>query len=451
MAESIPISEGSVSVKEVFESVEVSIAELCAKARAQYAHKNFEQAADLYSRATELQAELNGEMNPDNAEILFLYGRSLFKLGQSKSDVLGGRPSGEKMKHAPRKLEGITEENKPQEIEDSDNSLPVKPQESVAPNVETESISEKKKPLFQFTGDDNFEESDEEEAESDEENEDDLAAAFDVLDLAKVLFKKKLEANSKNEDNKKTIDSSMLNHIKERLADTHDLLAEISLENEQFSAAVSDGRAALAYKQELYSEDRNIIAEAHFKLSLALEFASITSSADTKNQDGAGDTEIDQTLRNEAIKEMEAAINSTNLKLQAKELELQTSNPTDDNEATRGQISEVKEMLADLQNRLEELKGPAIDVKSALYGSLVDKGGILGATALGESPSDVTARIEDAKKTATDVTGLTRKKVKVSDSNTANRKRKAEDVEEKSEKKVKFEASSDTATDTAVV
>lgn len=32
---------------------------------------------------------------------------------------------------------------------------------------------------------------------------------------------------------KETGDSSMTTHIKERLADTHDLLAEISLENER--------------------------------------------------------------------------------------------------------------------------------------------------------------------------------------------------------------------------
>jgi HAT1-interacting factor 1 len=32
---------------------------------------------------------------------------------------------------------------------------------------------------------------------------------------------------------KETGDSSMMRHIKERLADTHDLLAEISLENER--------------------------------------------------------------------------------------------------------------------------------------------------------------------------------------------------------------------------
>lgn len=71
-------------------SLDVSLADLCAKATALYAQKKYEDAADIFSRATEMQAEMNGEMNPKNAEILFLYGRALYKVGQSKSDVLGG-------------------------------------------------------------------------------------------------------------------------------------------------------------------------------------------------------------------------------------------------------------------------------------------------------------------------------------------------------------------------
>jgi len=61
-----------------------------------------------------------------------------------------------------------------------------------------------------------------------------LAAAFEVLDLARVLFTKKLEEPEETESKGKGVgDSPMLRHIKERLADIHDLLAEISLENER--------------------------------------------------------------------------------------------------------------------------------------------------------------------------------------------------------------------------
>jgi HAT1-interacting factor 1 len=78
-------------------------------------------------------------------------------------------------------------------------------------------------------------------------------------------------------------------------------------------------------------------------------------------------------------------------------------------------------------------------------------GGILGAT-LGESPAEAQARIEEAKKTAKDLTGLVRRKTKAPEAaegsangtsgTAANGKRKAEDLEEddvESSKKARVE------------
>lgn len=64
-------------------------------------------------------------------------------------------------------------------------------------------------------------------------------------------------------------------------------------------------------------------------------------------------------------------------------------------------------------------------------------GSVLGVT-LGESPTDAAARIEEAKKTATDLTGLVRRKAKPvagtpepsAGANGTNGKRKAEDEAE---------------------
>lgn len=63
--------------------------------------------------------------------------------------------------------------------------------------------------------------------------------AFEILDLARLLFAKRLEeAQAEGDDSKgKEVsngDSPTIKHIKERMADTHDLLAEISLENERY-------------------------------------------------------------------------------------------------------------------------------------------------------------------------------------------------------------------------
>jgi len=52
------------------------------------------------------------------------------------------------------------------------------------------------------------------------------------------------------------------------------------------------------------------------------------------------------------VKELEAAISSTKLKLQNKEVELASSFSPDDNEITITQIAEVKEIVTDMENRV---------------------------------------------------------------------------------------------------
>lgn len=149
----------------------VSLADLSAKGTALYAHKQYEDATEIFSRASVLQADLNGETAPENAEILFHYGRSLFKVGQSKSDVLGGPAATENKnasaagsskpaaKAAPAKTEAqkVTQEGiaiAAGQAGDATDKTDEKTKEGGP---------DEKKPLFQFTGDENFDDSSDEE------------------------------------------------------------------------------------------------------------------------------------------------------------------------------------------------------------------------------------------------------------------------------------------------
>ncbi|KAI0534979.1 hypothetical protein GGR58DRAFT_480809 [Xylaria digitata] len=436
-------------------SLNVSLADMVAKATALYQSKKYAEAAEIFSTATERQAELNGEMAPENADVLFLYGRCLFKVGQSNSDVLGGKAPGDKKnpnsvgkpKAKKSQAESSTadapgkEETGAEEVTDEGVAM-------IAENAgaEEEKLPDAKKPLFQFTGDENFEDSDEEEAngegQDEEEEDDDLAVAFEILELSRVLFEKQLEEATITEGPDKEVaaaENKLVRHFKERLSDIHDLLAEISLENEKFPEAIKDCRATLKYKEELHTEDSEIIAEAHFKLSLALEFASMT----TTSEDGAeaGPKTIDEAMRTEAAEELEKAIKSTKLKLQNKEVELATSHAPEDNDETRRQITDVKEIIADMEQRLTELRKPPVDMDAAL-GQDNPLTGLLGQ-ALGGS-SEQAARVEEAKKNAKDVSGFVRKKAKEepkAEPEEKNGKRKAEEPADGQEdpKKAKVE------------
>ncbi|KAI0473247.1 histone H1-binding protein [Xylariaceae sp. FL0804] len=428
-------------------SINVSLADLTAKATALYQSKKYDEAAEVFSQATEMQAELNGEMAPENADVLFLYGRCLFRVGQSKSDVLGGKaPAEKKPKKAsqPKAKAAPTASSAVNESEADKTDAEKVAEEGVAAIAKNASGSgikdedtEAKKPLFQFTGDENFEDSDEDEAEegaedgAEEEEDDDLAVAFEILELSRLLFEKRLEQiNAENLEEKGAEkieeNSKLVRHVKERLADTHDLLAEISLENEKFPEAIKDGRATLKYKTELYSEESEMVAEAHFKLSLALEFASVTTTSEDAG-DASAKT-VDENLRTEAAEELEKAIASTQLKLKNKEVDLAMMHAPEDNDESRKQIAEVKELIAEMEQRLVDLRKAPMDVEEAL-GKDNPLSGILGK-ALGESAAEQERRVEEAKKSANDLSGLVRKKTKEEPEKEApgeaNGKRKAE-------------------------
>ncbi len=185
----------------------------------------------------------------------------------------------------------------------------------------------------------------------------------------------------------------------------------------RYPSAIADARESLKFKKDLYPQESEIIAEAHFKLSLALEFASVTQSSD--DADAGEKKTMDEGLRAESAEHLQAAIDSVKLKLQNKEVELATVHNPEDNEATRKQITDQKEILADMEQRLVDLKKGPVDVDAALGAAT---GGLFGA------PQRPGVDVEEAKKNATDLTGLVRKK------------RKAEEpAEEGAEKKPKID------------
>lgn len=368
-----------------------------AEATAKYAIKDYDAAAELYSQATELQARINGEMSPRNADLLYAYGRCLYHLALRNSDVLGPKVAGEAQAE-----ESKASSNKKQ----SNQSKPAGPAagptageaSSKGPDEKNNGKDEDsslagKKPLFQFTGDENFDDSDDsdelasggangkEGGEAEEDLEDDFANAYEVLDLARILLLKRIEEIQDQEEGavegkgkgNASKSSETMHQLKERLADTHDLQAEISLEGERFPAAVTDLKAALDLKKELFPESSSLIAEAHYKLSLALEFSSVTRQ---KDPSGGGENEdnqvqqVDVVMREEAANEMEAAIQSCKLRIQVELARLNGRGESKDGDqhagkkVTKVDIDDVKDMVEEMEQRVYS---PSPSVPSPLH------------------------------------------------------------------------------------
>lgn len=393
MADSVPDppKEETAAPAAAGQESSAQLADLIARAGRSYAAKDYNGASELYSQATELQARLNGEMTPQNAELLYLYGRCLYHVGAGKSEVLGGQDAD---------MEVTDGAEKRREPVGSTAAAPTgAPPTTVRRKMMDEALSEvmehkdraaeekapPKKPannaLFQITGDENWDVSDEDEdadadgegvdgeaggdAEDDDDDDDELTVAWETLDLARVLYNRQLEELQEEgaaaaEAGKEQGDASArIRTVKERLADIHDLLAEISLGHEGYDAAVADSKSSLSLKKELYPPESSVVAEAHFKLSLALEFASIKAAPDQAG--GAADPDsmqVDRAVREEAAQQMEAAIQSARLRVAEEERELETGAEAEaeaENERLKKSINEVKEMIAEMEERVSRL------------------------------------------------------------------------------------------------
>lgn len=435
------------------EELKAQLDQLKAAATQQYSLKNYSAAAEIYSEAARIQDLINGEMSPPNAELLYQYGRCLYHVAVSRSDVLGGKVVGEEQpKRKKRKTEAdssaaslaATESNIGligNALKSGEQKLAEDIVEAAAEEKESGTMngaSDTSKPYFQITGDENFTDSEDEDAEDEdaEEEEDDFATAYEILDMARVLTSKQIEI-LKQSAGKDTAEIPGLRQLKERLADTFDLQAEISLENERFHDAINDARDGLMLKLELYPEENSLVAEAHFKLSLALEFASVTSTAEGEGENPeAKAAQIDENLRKEAALEMEKAIASSKLRIWKEEASLPSLDKAKAEE-TKKKISEVKEIVADMEQRLVELRNPAVTSLSALTGAVGGSDGsdvlrgVLG-TMLGESQVEKEKRIKAATAQANDLSSLVkhRRKGKEEVSGTDAIKRKSEEVED---------------------
>lgn len=323
---------------------------LISLASAKEAVKEYDAAADLYSQSSEVQAQLNGDMAIENADVLYAYGRCLYQVGVQKSDVLGSKLA------APDATESST---RPQVLEKEVGDVNTVGSESKnkTQSHSTDQECSTAQPYFQFKGDEAFDESSSSASEDDHTNgtaqdeDDDFANAFEILDLARVLYLRKSAKLAENTSS----DAADIRRVKERLADTYDIQAEISLEGERFSDAATDLRESLHLKQDLFPLEDPAIAECHYKLSLALEFSSVHGENSEGSHDGTdGSGKLDHALRKDAAKHMETAIESCKMRIAREQQRFATSETDNDGESAkikRG-VEEVKDIVSDMEQRV---------------------------------------------------------------------------------------------------
>ena len=328
---------------------------------------NVPEAVSNLAQACELLSKQFGETANECAEVYFYYGKSLLELSRMESGVLGNALEGvpeEETENNTSQFEDpakMTEQEKNEvtdnvsealeenfkDLEEKKEAAKTKDSEKKEDSKESseakkvseekkepsdkikESIEEAKKEIAKEgeskEGEEAMEEdeeesedgesgaeesSDEKKEEGSEEKKDEeeepsnLQLAWEMLELAKVVYTKQLEAEAGDKTK-----------ILERLCSTMLALGEVSIENENYKQAVEDIQECLK-KTEKLAKDARIIAETHYQLGVAQGFHAQHDDAVKSLQDAItiikermeNQKKLDTEEAKKEVKELEALI-----------------------------------------------------------------------------------------------------------------------------------------------
>ncbi|RPB29620.1 hypothetical protein L211DRAFT_832324 [Terfezia boudieri ATCC MYA-4762] len=432
-----------------------ALAALTAKARKAYSLKNYPEAVSLFARACESQALLHGsEDDPRNAHLLYLYGKALYQVAISKSDILGAAADASRKQISAEAAVGdkalsrdldVAKMGKVIHFEGDENWDNTDSEGGDADAQEGEAGDGKDGDTNNNNNNNDDDDHEDDHDGDDDDDDDDMAAAWEVLDLARVLSHKALDPawTPSIPINTLTTPPNTLPSISEptvvgprpttttttttadppqtpltptqrtslltQLSDIYDLLGEISLESENFPQSILDLRCSLTLKLFLFPTHHKLVSEAHYKLSLALEFASA--------MEGVSDSDSAKG-RKEAAEQMELAVCSVRQRITVEQEALASSDKgkgkgkgaaTQEDDAAEKSLLDAKEIVAELEQRLNDLRAPVPSDELESANPMIS--GLLKSV-LGETQAEQKRRLEEAIQGANDVSGLVRKKEK---------------------------------------
>jgi len=260
------------------ESVQSSAMEHMMEGRRNFLCSDYPSSVSSLALACEMLAKQFGDTANECADSYFHYGKALLELARMEGGVLGnaleGVPEGddtedpqvesaEKMTEDEREdvgtkvMEALEENFVEHEekvatlLEGHKKAVDCEEEEDVEEGQESMDVDVKE-------GEKTSGKKSEDEMEAEVENEDlsNLQRAWEVLELAKIIYTRMIK-EAKNEMNEKKLCETLLT------------LGEVSIENENWSTAVEDLKACLTKRKELGMESR-LIAETHYHLGVAL-------------------------------------------------------------------------------------------------------------------------------------------------------------------------------------
>lgn len=353
--------------------------------------KDYNEAVSSFASACQLLSQLYGETANECGEAYFNYGVALLELARTESGVLGIEGEGEESQDSDRE-DGAGDEKEENTAESDMNragngkSNQMESDDKQKSPAETETKKEDEVSGTQDSENEGVDKSIEEEDEGDVSN---LRLAWEMLELAKVIFNRQAEGNKQ---------------MNLKLAEVHLKLGEVGLESETYTQAIEDMKTCLEIQtQNLDKHDRSI-AGTHYHLGMAYSLVN----------------DFDEAIGHLTLAHQILEMRVEYLQEKGKHSSTNAEPIEDPFYTIEGEISEINALLPDIKEKINDLKDFKKETKSALMAGLEVDRETKGSSERGQGTSggsfgssSVSSRTECDSKPVSDISHLVRKKRKL--------------------------------------
>ncbi|XP_065265170.1 nuclear autoantigenic sperm protein isoform X1 [Emys orbicularis] len=323
---------------------------------------NIPAAVNAFQEAASILGKKYGETADQCAEAFFYYGKSLLELARMENGVLGNALEGVQVEEEGEKAEDDSMVENADNIDETEGS-----DEEDKENDKTEDDKENDSTIENKS----FQESEEDEVGN-------LELAWDMLELAKVIYKRQ-----------ETKEAQL------HAAQAHLKLGEVSVESENYAQAIEEFQACLALQQKYLEVHDRLLAESHYQLALAYHYNSQFDEAILQFSKSVEVIDKRMVMLTERIKKAEGG--STEDEKEIEEL--------------KGLLPEIKEKIEDSKESQKSARVAELALKATLVG-----GATSSFTQSEESCSVSTIPVrkpaDGASQCVTDISHLVRKKRK---------------------------------------
>jgi len=276
------------------------------------------------------------------------------KDGEEKKDVEAEAPKDDSKKAEGEDSTKDKDEKKVESTQAKEGDEGKKESEATEEKTEDEAMeedgTEDEEADGEESADEKMEETTEDAEKKDEEEPSNLQLAWEMLELAKVVYTKQLE----------TAEEADKSPLLEKLCSTMLTLGEVSIENENYKQAVEDIQECLK-KEEPMPKDARIIAETHYQLGVAQGF-------NAQHDEAVESLKSAITIIQERIKNME-------------KLEIKIKNMTDE---AKKEVTELKALVPEIEEKINDTKDMKKEAEAKKEGAATSSGDAFGSSKAAE-------------------------------------------------------------------